>query len=192
MLRSLNIFIYCRTCLSSIVAPAVYSCTRCHRVYRQQCHLRRHERQCRNEEKLKCEICGKYETHRRDNLKRHRLVCLNRLTKSVFDSENASDSNSSGVSDDEAVPAHRQDGVRVPPVNMRPTPMYNRQRRHVNVCLSKNFPCDICNRPHGNMSELNAHRNVHFMPINDVPHTCLLYTSPSPRDLSTSRMPSSA
>ena len=25
-----------------------------------------------------------------------------------------------------------------------------------------------------------------------VPHTCLLYTSPSPRDLSTSRMPSSA
>ena len=24
------------------------------------------------------------------------------------------------------------------------------------------------------------------------PHTCLLYTSPSPRDLSTSRMPSSA
>ena len=27
---------------------------------------------------------------------------------------------------------------------------------------------------------------------NDVPHPCLLYTSPSPRDLSTSRMPSSA
>ena len=26
----------------------------------------------------------------------------------------------------------------------------------------------------------------------DVGHTCLLYTSPSPRDLSTSRMPSSA
>ena len=26
----------------------------------------------------------------------------------------------------------------------------------------------------------------------DVPHVCLLYTSPSPRDLSTSRMPSSA
>ena len=25
-----------------------------------------------------------------------------------------------------------------------------------------------------------------------LPHTCLLYTSPSPRDLSTSRMPSSA
>ena len=26
----------------------------------------------------------------------------------------------------------------------------------------------------------------------DIPYTCLLYTSPSPRDLSTSRMPSSA
>ena len=26
----------------------------------------------------------------------------------------------------------------------------------------------------------------------DIPNTCLLYTSPSPRDLSTSRMPSSA
>ena len=28
--------------------------------------------------------------------------------------------------------------------------------------------------------------------INKLPDTCLLYTSPSPRDLSTSRMPSSA
>ena len=31
------------------------------------------------------------------------------------------------------------------------------------------------------------------LPISDlVPNNCLLYTSPSPRDLSTSRMPSSA
>ena len=29
-------------------------------------------------------------------------------------------------------------------------------------------------------------------PLHGVPMTCLLYTSPSPRDLSTSRMPSSA
>ena len=28
--------------------------------------------------------------------------------------------------------------------------------------------------------------------LHDIPTTCLLYTSPSPRDLSTSRMPSSA
>ena len=99
------------------------------------------------------------------------MVCLNRLTKSVFSNENTSESNSSGVSDDEAMPASRQDGVRVPPVYMRPAPMHNRQRRHVNVHLSRNFPCDICERPHGNMSELNAHRNVHFMPINDLPTT---------------------
>ena len=31
-----------------------------------------------------------------------------------------------------------------------------------------------------------------FPKINETNHTCLLYTSPSPRDLSTSRMPSSA
>ena len=30
------------------------------------------------------------------------------------------------------------------------------------------------------------------VPANALAHTCLLYTSPSPRDLSTSRMPSSA
>ena len=28
--------------------------------------------------------------------------------------------------------------------------------------------------------------------VDKIPYTCLLYTSPSPRDLSTSRMPSSA
>ena len=32
----------------------------------------------------------------------------------------------------------------------------------------------------------------YVMPGGIDPHTCLLYTSPSPRDLSTSRMPSSA
>ena len=31
-----------------------------------------------------------------------------------------------------------------------------------------------------------------FLGLYDFPNTCLLYTSPSPRDLSTSRMPSSA
>ena len=34
--------------------------------------------------------------------------------------------------------------------------------------------------------------NVHLWDSNDVLIGCLLYTSPSPRDLSTSRMPSSA
>ena len=31
-----------------------------------------------------------------------------------------------------------------------------------------------------------------FPKLNEIPRICLLYTSPSPRDLSTSRMPSSA
>ena len=30
------------------------------------------------------------------------------------------------------------------------------------------------------------------LPVRELPDGCLLYTSPSPRDLSTSRMPSSA
>ena len=37
----------------------------------------------------------------------------------------------------------------------------------------------------------NKHSHKFYRYINEVP-TCLLYTSPSPRDLSTSRMPSSA
>ena len=40
----------------------------------------------------------------------------------------------------------------------------------------------------------NAIQNRASVAINDITtqYTCLLYTSPSPRDLSTSRMPSSA
>ena len=37
--------------------------------------------------------------------------------------------------------------------------------------------------------------NIHYcenVGIRELAYTCLLYTSPSPRDLSTSRMPSSA
>ena len=33
---------------------------------------------------------------------------------------------------------------------------------------------------------------IALLPENKIKNTCLLYTSPSPRDLSTSRMPSSA
>ena len=87
----------------------------------------------------------------------------------AINSEDESISKSSRVSADAGVPANRQD--RVPPIHMPPMPVCHRQRRHVNVRLSRNFPCDICNRPHGNMSELNEHRNVHFMPINDLPST---------------------
>ena len=38
----------------------------------------------------------------------------------------------------------------------------------------------------------HQHLFVHKVRGEDATHTCLLYTSPSPRDLSTSRMPSSA
>ena len=45
-------------------------------------------------------------------------------------------------------------------------------------------------------SDLSAYRSKKigfvFQNFNLIPRSCLLYTSPSPRDLSTSRMPSSA
>ena len=42
------------------------------------------------------------------------------------------------------------------------------------------------------LDELNPVLDLGMLDINEVVDTCLLYTSPSPRDLSTSRMPSSA
>eukprot|EP00829_Urostomides_striatus_P000174 TRINITY_DN10125_c0_g1_i1.p3 TRINITY_DN10125_c0_g1~~TRINITY_DN10125_c0_g1_i1.p3 ORF type:complete len:103 (+),score=24.52 TRINITY_DN10125_c0_g1_i1:64-372(+) len=39
---------------------------------------------------------------------------------------------------------------------------------------------------------LGEQNMLHFFRHDDLYNTCLLYTSPSPRDLSTSRMPSSA
>ena len=152
-------------------------CINCGRGYRYLRGLQRHERQCRRGETFKCEICGVYETHRKDTLRRHRLVCLKRLTRNVFDDSNESWSNSSRVSDAAAVPVQRQDraaagGARVPPIiDIAPAPMNNRPRRDVNVRLSRNFPCDICGRPHGCMAELNEHRNVHNMPVDIMPTT---------------------
>ena len=40
--------------------------------------------------------------------------------------------------------------------------------------------------------EEEAHSDVEFSYVDGAIEVCLLYTSPSPRDLSTSRMPSSA
>ena len=46
---------------------------------------------------------------------------------------------------------------------------------------------------HPPFHEIKArYREEHFRYASDTTRTCLLYTSPSPRDLSTSRMPSSA
>ena len=50
------------------------------------------------------------------------------------------------------------------------------------------------NHPHYYVTEVNRVHQVDllFLPHDKVYQNCLLYTSPSPRDLSTSRMPSSA
>ena len=54
--------------------------------------------------------------------------------------------------------------------------------------------CVLCCAPHLQVEYPNAGGGVRYYII--IPYdeydTCLLYTSPSPRDLSTSRMPSSA
>ena len=39
---------------------------------------------------------------------------------------------------------------------------------------------------------IGAHRHLNYGPISSLLYTCLLYTSPSPRDMRRSRMPSSA
>ena len=108
-------------------------------------HLSKHEKSClKSKEKLKCDICGKYETIRNCNMKRHRLTCINRLANAALQDDNnfnkgASCSNSSRVS-------------------------------VVNLPSSKSaFTCDICGRPHGNMTELIAHRNVHSSVLTGIP-----------------------
>ena len=53
------------------------------------------------------------------------------------------------------------------------------------------FSTDLLNEKYGK-SEANRAVNLGFFANVAVLLTCLLYTSPSPRDLSTSRMPSSA
>ena len=135
-------------------------CDSCNKTIKRKDNLIRHQKYCKNREgKLICELCGKYTTYRKDNMKRHNLVCIDRLTKNVFDSEELS-SHSSGVS---AVREVNGD-VRVPPSSI-----CNRSGRNATVKLSKNFPCDICNRPHGNMAELVEHRNVHSSIITGMP-----------------------
>ena len=42
------------------------------------------------------------------------------------------------------------------------------------------------------LSILNLSKRINVLLESDIVYGCLLYTSPSPRDLSTSRMPSSA
>ena len=55
-------------------------------------------------------------------------------------------------------------------------------------------PTTVPRHSYQNMKETGVFTINHISKdqIEDAHHTCLLYTSPSPRDLSTSRMPSSA
>ena len=87
------------------------------------------------QQKLTCENCGKYETTKASNLKKHQLVCFKRLLDGVF---NANDDGDDNAKKTEAS------------ISNSSTPT-----------LCKVYTCDICRRPHGNMSELIEHRNVH-------------------------------
>ena len=48
------------------------------------------------------------------------------------------------------------------------------------------------NCPLSKMNEIVMYNGVKVVGYGNVPGSCLLYTSPSPRDLAVSRMPSSA
>ena len=96
-----------------------FACDKCSRKFTLKCNLRRHYKHCANLEKLICDVCGKYEAYRKDNLKRHHLTCLKRLTNNVFDSEDDSFSNSSGVSDVNVDIGDR----RVPAIHIPPLPI---------------------------------------------------------------------
>ena len=105
-----------------------------------KCHVVRHEKHCKMQQKLICENCGKYETVRANNMKKHHLVCFKRLTDGVFD-------------DDDDVKKTRASSS-----NSSQFPV-----------LCKVYTCDICRRPHGNMSELIQHRNVHSAVPTGIP-----------------------
>ena len=100
---------------------------------------------------MKCDICNSYQTTRVDNLKRHRLVCLNRLSNACIASSPFS--NSSWVSN--------ADGCEEIP--NEPSPIANRRGLNGNRQLSSNriFPCSICQRPHHSMASRLSHESVH-------------------------------
>ena len=64
--------------------------------------------------------------------------------------------------------------------------------RHLQALGNTNFPLNIFVVDKSEKSILNAKSIYEQAEKNDVPKSCLLYTSPSPRDRTRSRMPSSA
>ena len=68
--------------------------------------------------------------------------------------------------------------------NINPVPVRKPELVILNKDLAKELNLDFSSLDNKKISELFSG--------NSLPEGCLLYTSPSPRDLSTSRMPSSA
>ena len=75
-------------------------------------------------------------------------------------------------------------------MNVKKTALYELHKRHKAKFVEFAGYSMPIQYSEGIVKEHNITRNKSG--IFDVSHICLLYTSPSPRDLSTSRMPSSA
>lgn len=120
-----------RFSLFLFVTVAKMRCLTCNKIFKNRQGLGKHAKHCRNKSKLRCDICDKYETAVSTNMKRHRLVCINRLSDGIIDD-----------SDDIAYKS-----------NSKKEASYSSK--------GSNFPCDICRRPHTTMSALIDHRNVH-------------------------------
>ena len=122
-----------------------FSCTKCQRTFKLNCHLANHQKRCgKDEKKLTCELCGKYETTKPCNMRKHRLVCFKRATDGLF-GDDADRNVNQGAS------------------------CSNSSRVPVASSSKSAFTCDICRRPHGNMTELIAHRNVHSSVPTGIP-----------------------
>ena len=130
------------------------SCTKCGKKFKRRPDMLRHERQCRNTgKKFTCELCGVYVSYRKDNLKRHKLVCLKRFSECAV--KDSSFSNSSWVSND----------VAAGDANIASSSNRIRSGNNASGSLSNNFSCSICSRPHGNLSHLIDHRRAHAMNV---------------------------
>lgn len=120
--------------------------------------------------KFVCDLCGSYHTNDKYNLSRHHLVCRNRLVDCCLD--DSPFSNSSRISDDEVAGdgvnnASSSTNARVgASVFAASTSRVVGSGANANQSLgNSSFTCSLCQRPHGNMASLIAHRKVHtFIP----------------------------